>query len=131
MELHFMFVLRRGAVGRILSLSPPTLSLALTPSPPACLGCRGGSEQSLACSALPGLPQEQVFPSSMSPARDRCPPLFWEVQGCAKGPCPKGQPPPYTLPISAPPRSPIVVLLMGVWLLKPSACLGVRMGDSR
>lgn len=72
MELHFMFVLLRGAVGRILSLSPP-LPPALRPIP----SCRrGGSEQPFTCSALQGLPQEWVFPSSVSPARDRCPPML-------------------------------------------------------
>lgn len=51
----------------------------------------GGSEQPLNCLALPGLLQEQVFPSSMSPAWDRCPPRPWEVQRCAKALCPWGR----------------------------------------
>lgn len=122
MELHFMFVLLRGAVGRILSPSVPP-NAAPHPSPPASVGQRGGSEQPLTCSAFLGLLQEQVFPSSVSPARDRCPPRAWEVQGCAKG---SADP----VPISAPPRSPVVVLPLGVWHLKPPASLGVRMGGS-
>lgn len=75
MELHFMFVLLRGAVGRILSLSPPLPpALRLVPS------CEpGGSEQPFACSALRGLLQEWVFPSSA------CPPLGTDVLPCLGG----------------------------------------------
>lgn len=133
MELH-LFVLLRGAVGRILSLCPPTQRCPLPSpqSPPTSVGLWGVSEQPLTCLALPRLPREKIFPSSMSPAQDRCPPHAWEVQGCAKGSCPMGQalqtPP---LPISVPPQSPVVALPRGVWHLKPPACLGVGTGDSR
>lgn len=125
-----MFVLLQGAVGRILSLFRPPPHAAPRPRlVPSCKrgGGRGGSEQPLTCSALPGLLQEQVFPGSVSPAQDRCPPHAWEAQGCPKGSHPTGQAlhPPF--PISAPPQSPIPVLPLGMWHLKPP---GVRMGGS-
>lgn len=74
MELLFMFVLLRGAVGRILSPSPPLPpALRLIPS------CkRGGSEQPFTCSALRGLRR-----SGFSPAP--CPPLGTDVLPCLEG----------------------------------------------
>ena len=124
MELHFMFVLLWGAVGRILSLSPPMLSPTLTPVP-SCK--RGGSEQFLTCSASPGLPWEQVFPSSVSPHSG------WMLSPRPGG---AGMRPGLVLygAGSADPLAhlcPVMVLPLGMWHLQPLASLDVRMGDSQ
>lgn len=115
MELHFMFVLLRGAVGRILSLSPP----AAPRPPPDSLLQAWGIGAALHSLSFAGAAAGVGFPQLRVPRSGQMSYHAWEVQGCARGLHLAGQTLQISLPISACPQSLTVVPPLSVWHLKP------------
>lgn len=94
MELHFMFVLLRGAVGRILSLSVPPASAAPRPRPSPLLQVWGwgGDRSSLSLAWLcRGCHGRRFFPAPCPPLRMDALPVPGRCRDAPKGSCPMGQ----------------------------------------